>query len=153
MFRVQAALIPPLTRWAVRRKGIRQEGHLHGIRDWAAVWDNLIRDVEAAGVRRIELAINLPAAGEVYHGHWSLPSASGDAPAWSVVHTLHAGGVPAGILRVAGSVDGSRPRHLHKVEELVLALEGRLGSDLPSPAPSAVASPSYVNLPVTAPLG
>lgn len=149
LFRIQAALTPLLTGGAVRRRAIRQECHLHGVRDWAGVWDALIREAEAGGVWRIELAIDMTAAGEVYLGLWSLPTASEDGPNWSVVHTLYAGGVPAGILRVAGSVDASQSHDLAKVEELVRMLEGQLESDVPPPSPSAVALPSSVTAPLT----
>ena len=73
----------------------------------------------------------MAAAGEVYHGLWVLPAASGDDQCWSVVHNLYAGGVPAGVLHVAGSIDASRSPHLAKVEELVRMLEDQLGSDVP----------------------
>lgn len=148
LFRIQTALTPLLTGGAVRR-AIRQECHLHGVRDWVGVWDALIREAEAGGVWRIELAIDMTAAGEVYLGLWSLPTASEDGPNWSVVHTLYAGGVPAGILRVAGSVDAYRSRYLDKVEELVRVLEGQLESDVPPPSPSAVALPSSATAPLT----
>jgi len=151
LFRIQTALTPLLTGGAIRRRAIRQVCHLHGVRDWAGVWDALIREVEADGVWRIELAIDMTAADEVYLGLWSLPTASGDGPNWSVVHTLYAGGVPAGVLRVAGGVDARRSRYLDKVEELVRVLEGQLESDVPPPSPSAVASPPCVNMSVTAP--
>ena len=99
------------------------------------MWDALIREVEDGGVWRIELAIDMAAAGEVYHGLWILPAASEDDQSWSVVHTLYAGGVPAGVLHVAGSIDASQSPHLAKVEELVRMLEDQLGSDVPAPSP------------------
>ena len=151
-FRIQTALSPLLAGGTVRRGAIRQECRLHGVRDWAEVWDALIRRAEAGGVWRIELAIDMTAAGEVYHGLWSLPTASEDVPNWSVVHTLHAGGVPAGVLRVAGSVDACQSRYLDKVQELVRVLEGQLESDDLPPTHSAVPSPSCENLSFTAPL-
>jgi hypothetical protein len=92
----------------------------------------------------------MAAAGEVYHGLWSSPTASEDDQSWSVVHTLYAGGVPAGVLHVAGSIDASRSPHLAKVEELVLMLESQIGSDVPPPSPSVVPSPSYVRMSVPA---
>ncbi len=132
LFRIRTALSPLLTGGAVRQGGIQRACHLHGIRDWAGVWDALIREVEDGGVWRIELAIDMAAAGEVYHGLWILPAASGDDQCWSVVHNLYAGGVPAGVLHVAGSSDASQSHHLAKVEELVRMLEGQLGSDVPA---------------------
>jgi UDP-GlcNAc:undecaprenyl-phosphate GlcNAc-1-phosphate transferase len=140
LFRIQAALTPLLAGGAARRRAIRQECHLHGVRDWAGMWDGLIREVEGAGVERIELAIDMTAAGESYHGLWSLPTPSGEGPHWSVVHTLHAGGVPAGILRVAGSVGLYRSRYFDTVEKLVRVLEGELESGVPLALPSAVPS-------------
>jgi hypothetical protein len=116
------------------------------------VWDGLIREVEDGGVWRIELAIDMAAAGEVYHGLWSSPTASGDGPIWSVVHTLYANGAPAGLLRVAGNVDAGRSRYLDKVEELVRVLEGQLESQMPPPSLSVDESPTCVNLSMTAPL-
>ena len=71
LFRIRTALTPLLTGGAVRRGGIQRGCQLHGIRDWAGVWDALIREVEDGGVWRIELAIDMAAAGEVYHGLWS----------------------------------------------------------------------------------
>ena len=144
LFRIRTALTPLLTGGAVRQGGIQQGCHLHGIRDWAGVWDALIREVEDGGVWRIELAIDMAAAGEVYHGLWILPAASGDDQSWSVVHNLYAGGVPAGVLHVAGSIDASRSHHLAKVEELVRMLEDQLGSDVPPPSSAVVPSPSCV---------
>jgi len=150
LFQIRTALTPFLTGGAVRQGGIKRACHLHGIRDWAGVWDALIREVEDAGVRRVELAIDMAAAGEVYHGLWILPAASGDDQCWSVVHNLYAGGVPAGVLHVAGSIDASRSAYLAKVEELVRTLEGQLESDVPPPSSSVVPSPSCV--PMSAPL-
>ena len=150
LFRIRTALIPLLTGGAVRRGGIKQACHLHGIRDWAGVWDALIREVEDGGVWRVELAIDMAAAGEVYHGLWILPAASGDDQSWSVVHNLYAGGVPAGVLHVAGSIGASQSHHLAKVEELVRMLEDQLGSYVPPPSSSTVPSPSRV--PMSAPL-
>lgn len=141
LFRIRTALTPLLTCGAARRRAIRQECHLHGVRDWAGVWGALIREAEAGGVRRIELAIDMTAAGEAYHGLWSLPTATDDGPGWSVVHTLHAVGVPAGILRLAGGVDACRSRYLDKVEELVRMLEGHLEADVTPSLPSLVPSP------------
>jgi hypothetical protein len=92
----------------------------------------MVREVEDSGVWRVELAIDLPAAGEVYHGLWTLPMSSGDGQGWSVAHTLRAGGVPAGILRVAGGVDQSRSHYLHKVEGLLRILESHLESAVPA---------------------
>ena len=152
LFQIRTALTPFLTGKAVRQGGIKRACHLHGIRDWAGVWDALIREVENGGVWRVELAIDMAAAGEVYHGLWILPAASGDDQSWSVVHTLYAGGVPAGVLHVAGIIDASRSAYLAKVEELVRMLEGQLRSDVPPPSSSVVPSPSCVPMSVTAPL-
>jgi UDP-GlcNAc:undecaprenyl-phosphate/decaprenyl-phosphate GlcNAc-1-phosphate transferase len=149
-FRIRTALTPLLTGGAVRQGAIKQACHLHGIRDWAGVWDALIHKVEDGGVWRIELAIDMAAAGEVYHGLWILPVASGNDQCWSVVHNLYAGGVPAGVLQVAGSSDASQSHHLAKVEELVRMLEGQLGSDVPPSSPCVVPLPSCV--PMSAPL-
>ena len=145
-FRLQTAVAPFLTWGADRRGTVRQECHLHGIRDWAGVWDALIREVEASGVWRIELAIDMPAAGETYHGLWSLPAASEDEPNWSVVHTLSVEGVPAGILRIAGNVEACRSRYLDRVGELVRVLEGRLEMDVPPPLPFAAPSPGRLDV-------
>jgi UDP-GlcNAc:undecaprenyl-phosphate/decaprenyl-phosphate GlcNAc-1-phosphate transferase len=154
LFRIRTALAPLLARGPARRRGVRQECHLHGVRDWAGVWDALIREVEAGGVRRVELSIDMTAAGEAFHGLWSSPKAGEDGPSWSVVHTLHAGGVPAGVLRVSGSVGARRSRYLDEVEGLVRVLEGHLEADVPPPSPSDAPSPSpsCVNMSVTAPL-
>lgn len=138
-FRLEAAVAPFLTWGGDRRGAVRQECHLHGLRDWTGVWGALIRDVEASGVCRIEFAIDMPAAGETYHGLWSLPPASGDEPSWSVVHNLYVGGAHAGILHIAGSADACRSRYLDKVGELVRVLEIRLASDF---RPSVSAAPS-----------
>jgi UDP-GlcNAc:undecaprenyl-phosphate GlcNAc-1-phosphate transferase len=152
LFRIKVALTPLLTGLAARRPGIGQECHLHGTRDWAGVWDALVREGKASGVWRIELAIDMNAAGEVYYGHWSLPAATEDQPHWSVVHTLYAGGVVAGMISVAGKVNGSGSLYLHKVEKLVRVVEDRLvpgnASHLPSESPSL----SSVNLSVTSAL-
>jgi UDP-GlcNAc:undecaprenyl-phosphate GlcNAc-1-phosphate transferase len=144
--RTQAALTPLLTGWMLRRRGIRLGRHLHGIRDWERVWDALIREVETGGVRRMELAVDMAAAGESYHGRWSLPTAPEDDSHWSVVHTLYAGDVPTGTLRVAVSDEACQSRPLGRVEELVRVLEGQLGSHVPPP------SPSCANLSASAPL-
>ncbi|MBV8457689.1 MAG: hypothetical protein JO122_13860, partial [Acetobacteraceae bacterium] len=149
LFQIRTALTPFLTGGAVRQGGIKRACHLHGIRDWAGVWDALIREVEDGGMWRVELAIDMAAAGEVYHGLWILPAASGDDQCWSVVHNLYAGGVPAGVLHVAGSIDASRSAYLAKVEELVRMLEGQLGSDVPPPSSSVVPSPSCVPMSAT----
>ena len=144
LFRIRTALTPLLTGGAVRQGGVQRGCQLHGIRDWAGVWDALIHEVEDGGVWRMELAIDMAAAGEVYHGLWVLPAASGNDECWSVVHNLYAGGVPAGVLHVAGSSDASQSHHLAKVEELVRMLEDQLGSDVPPPSLFVVPSPSRV---------
>ena len=146
LFQVRTTLTPLLSGRAVRQGGIQRACHLHGIRDWAGLWDSLIRAVEDGGVWRIELAIDIAAAGEVYHGLWSSPTASAADQSWSVVHTLYAEGVPAGVLHVAGSIDASRSPYLSKVEELVRMLEGQLGSDVPAAPTSEAPSPSCVQM-------
>ena len=140
LFRLKVALTPISAGLAVRGRGIGQECHLHGNRDWAVVWDALVREGEASGVWRIELAIDMTAAGEVYHGHWSLPKAAEDKPHWSIVHTLYAGDVVAGMISVSGNVDACGSPYLDKVEKLVRVVEDRLVSEdapvsVPEPAP------------------
>ncbi len=152
LVQIRTALTPLVTGGAVQQGAVQRACHLHGIRDWAGVWDALIHEVEDGGVRRIELAIDMAAAGEVYHGLWSSPTASADDQGWSVVHTLYAGGVPAGVLHVAGSIDACRSPHLGKVEDLVRMLEGQLGPNVPPLSPSVVPTLSYVHRSVTAPL-
>jgi UDP-GlcNAc:undecaprenyl-phosphate/decaprenyl-phosphate GlcNAc-1-phosphate transferase len=139
-FRIQMALAPLLVGGAARRRAIRQECHLHGVRDWAGVWDALIREVEPGGVWRVELEIDMTSAGEAYHALWRSPTASGGGTIWSVVHTLRAGGAPVGTLRVAGIAHTIRSCTLDKVEELVRMLEVQLESDVPLPLPSTVPS-------------
>jgi UDP-GlcNAc:undecaprenyl-phosphate/decaprenyl-phosphate GlcNAc-1-phosphate transferase len=148
-FRLRTALASLLKVRAARQRGIRQECHLHGIRDWAGVWDALIRAAEAMEVQRVELSIDMAAAGEVYHGLWCAAMESEEGPNWSVVHTLHARGVPAGILRVAGSAEARQTRYLDQVEQLVRVLEGHLEFDAPAPVPATVPAPPFVNLPVS----
>jgi UDP-GlcNAc:undecaprenyl-phosphate GlcNAc-1-phosphate transferase len=126
LFRLKVALTPVSAALAVRGSGIGQECHLHGNRDWAGVWNVLVREGEASGVSRIELAIEMTAAGEVYRGHWSLPTAAEDEPRWSIVHTLHAGDIVAGMITVSGNVDGCGSPYLDKVEKLVRVVEDRL---------------------------
>jgi UDP-GlcNAc:undecaprenyl-phosphate/decaprenyl-phosphate GlcNAc-1-phosphate transferase len=150
MFQIRTALVPLLTGGAGRRGGIQRACHLHGIRDWTGVWDAMVHEFEDSGVWRVELAIDLPAAGEVYHGLWTLPTSTGDGPSWSVAHTLHARGAPAGILRVAGDVDECRPHYLDKVEGLVRILEGHLESAVPPAHSPEVRSLASENIPATA---
>jgi len=146
------ALTPLSAGLAVRGRGIGQECHLHGNRNWGDVWDALVREGEASGVWRIDLAIDMTAAGEAYHGHWSLPAAAEDEPHWSIVHTLYAGDVVAGMISVAGNVDACGSPYLDKVEKLVRVLEGRLVSGDASVPPSEARSLSNVNLPVNSAL-
>ncbi len=152
LFRIKVALTPLSAGLAVRGRGIGQECHLHGNRDWGDVWDALVREGEASGVWRIDLAIDMTAAGEAYHGHWSLPAAAEDEPHLSIVHTLYAGDVVAGMISVAGNVDACGSPYLDKVEKLVRVLEGRLVSDDASVPPSEARSLSNVNLPVNSAL-
>jgi UDP-GlcNAc:undecaprenyl-phosphate/decaprenyl-phosphate GlcNAc-1-phosphate transferase len=129
IFRLKRASTRFLDRGSAQAGTIRQECRLHGGRDWAVVWDALIRSAEVGDVRQIEMAIDMPAAGETYHGLWSLSTAAEVVPHWSVVHSIHVRGVHAGELRVSGSIDTSRARYLDKVEELVRILEGHLEAD------------------------
>jgi len=152
LFRIKVALTPLSAGLAVRGRGIGQECHLHGNRNWGDVWDALVREGEASGVWRIDLAIDMTAAGEAYHGHWSLPAAAEDEPHWSIVHTLYAGDVVAGMISVAGNVDACGSPYLDKVEKLVRVLEGRLVSGDASVPPSEARSLSNVNLPVNSAL-
>jgi UDP-GlcNAc:undecaprenyl-phosphate/decaprenyl-phosphate GlcNAc-1-phosphate transferase len=144
LFRLKVALTPLWAGLAVPGRGIGQECHLHGNRDWAGVWDALVREGEASGVWRIELAIEMTAAGEVYHGHWSLPTATEGEPHWSIVHTLYAGDVEAGMISVSGNVDACGSPYLDKVEKLVRVVEDRL---VPEDAPlSSAETPTLSNV-------
>jgi UDP-GlcNAc:undecaprenyl-phosphate/decaprenyl-phosphate GlcNAc-1-phosphate transferase len=133
LYRLKAALARFLAGGALGQGAIRHECRLTGARDWAIVWNTLILRAEAAGVRRIELAIDMPAAGETYHGLWSLPMAPEGPPTWSVIHSLQVGNMHAGTLRVSGSIDASRDRYLDTVEELVRILEDQLATDIAPP--------------------
>jgi hypothetical protein len=150
MFRIRTALAPLWTAGTLRRGGIERACHIHGIRDWTGVWDAMVREVEGSGVWRVELAIDLPAAGEVYHGLWTLPTSGGDGPSWSVAHTLHTGGVPAGILRVAGDIDECRSHYLMKVEGLVRILEDHLEAAVPPAQSPELQSPTSETSPAIA---
>jgi UDP-GlcNAc:undecaprenyl-phosphate GlcNAc-1-phosphate transferase len=149
LFRVKVALVPLSTGLALRKRGIAQECHLHGIRDWAAIWDAVVHEGEASGVWRIDLAIDMTAAGEVYHGHWSLPAAAENEPHWSVVHTLYAGNVVAGMISVSGKkVDAFGSPYLDKVEKLVRVVEDRLVDNADPLSPSDSSTLSSLNLSV-----
>jgi UDP-GlcNAc:undecaprenyl-phosphate/decaprenyl-phosphate GlcNAc-1-phosphate transferase len=127
LFRLRPPMANFLTKRSARRGVIRHECHLLGSRDWKGVWDALVREVEAsADLHRVELAIDMPSAGETYHGLWSLAKDSGGRPGWTIAHSFHVGGVEAGVLRVAGSTDATRSQYLEKVEFLVRDLESRL---------------------------
>jgi hypothetical protein len=129
LFRMRVALAPLSSRMGARGEGMGQACHVHGHRDWGRIWDALVREGEASGVRRIELAIEMTAAGEIYHGHWSLPTASPAEPHWSVVHSIRAGGVAAGVIHVSGDVDTCGSPYLDKVEKLVRVVECRIVSE------------------------
>jgi UDP-GlcNAc:undecaprenyl-phosphate GlcNAc-1-phosphate transferase len=131
MFRLRRASANFLGGGPAQARAVRQECRLHGGRDWAGVWDALIRSAESGDVRRIEMAIDMPAAGETYHGHWALSNESEPLPHWSVVHSIRFRGGHAGELRVSGGIDQSRDRYLDKVEELVRILETHLEADDP----------------------
>ncbi len=152
LFRIKVAVAPLLKGLSARGMGIDQECHLHGTRDWAAVWDDLVREAEASAVWRLELSIDMAAAGEVYYGHWSLPMAIEDEPHWSVVHVLHAGGKSAGMISVAGTVNASGSPYLDKVEKLVRVVEDRLLPENARLSPPGAAPLSNVNLTVTSAL-
>ncbi len=119
LFRLNGALSPLSMARFIRGSGIGQECHLRGTRDWASVWDTLVREAEASGVRRIELAIELAAAGELYHACWSSNGASQDEPHWSIVHTLYTGDLVAGTISASGFVNECGGAYLDKVERLV----------------------------------
>jgi UDP-GlcNAc:undecaprenyl-phosphate/decaprenyl-phosphate GlcNAc-1-phosphate transferase len=152
LFRLKVALTPLSPGLAVRGRGIGQECHLRGNRDWAGVWHALIREGEASGVWRIELAIEMTAAGEVYHGHWSLPTAADDEPHWSIVHTLYAGDALAGMISVSGNVDACGSPYLDKVEKLVRVVEDQLVPDNAPVSSSETLALSNVNLSVNSAL-
>ena len=129
-YRLRSTVTRLLPSGGFRRGAIRHECRLLGVRDWAGIWDTLIRAVEAAGMRSVELAIEMPSVGETYHGLWTVPAASEGRPAWSVVHSLQVGGSHAGTIRVAGDIDPDRTRYLDRVEDLVRGLEGQLEEEL-----------------------
>lgn len=131
MFRLKRSSAKFLVGGSAETKTIRQECRLHGGRDWAEVWDALIGSVEAGDVRRIEMAIDMPAIGETYHGLWSLATAAEATPHWSIIHSIQVRGIHAGELRVSGAVVDSRVQYLDKVEGLVRILEGHLEADDP----------------------
>ena len=100
------------------------------------------------GVWRIELAIEMTAAGELYHGQWSRPAAGDDQRRWSIVHTLHAGDVVAGAITLSGTAAAGGVPYLDKVEKLVRVVEDRLVSQDSSVSASETTSLSAVRLSV-----
>jgi UDP-GlcNAc:undecaprenyl-phosphate GlcNAc-1-phosphate transferase len=147
LFRLRVATAPFRMRLALRHHATAQECHLRGCRDWTGIWNALVREGEASGVWRIDLAIDMVAAGEVYHGYWTSPAATLDEPRWSIVHTIHAGDSVAGMIRVSGGVDCRGTPYLDKVENLVHVVESRLLSDAhPAPAAPAAAARSFSNV-------
>jgi hypothetical protein len=148
LFRIKVALSPFWRGMDLRGRGIGQRCHLRGHRDWGQVWDALVREGEASGVWRVELAIDMTASGEVYHGHWSLPAAAEAEPDWSVIHNLCAGEMVVGMIRVSGTVDACGSAYLDKVEKLVRVVERHLVSEH-APLLRSESSPLYnVNLSV-----
>jgi UDP-GlcNAc:undecaprenyl-phosphate GlcNAc-1-phosphate transferase len=148
-FRIKTVLAPI---WAAARGcGVHHECHLQGIRDWAAVWESVLQAAEAGSVQRVELSIEMTAAGEAFLAHWSAPDVPEEETSWLVVHTLHTRGVPMGVLRLAGTADGGCCRYLDHVQELVQLLESRLQAAVADPAPTVavVAVPPRAGLPVT----
>ncbi|MGO9469986.1 MAG: MraY family glycosyltransferase [Isosphaeraceae bacterium] len=148
LFRLKVASTPLSARFAVRDRdhGIGQECHLHGNRDWAGLWDILVREGEASGVWRIDLTIDMTTTGEAYHGHWSTTAASEQEPHWSIVHTLHAGSTVAGTISMAGKVDAGGSHYLDKVEKLVRVVERRLVPDFDQATVSDSDSPSLAGV-------
>ena len=143
-FRLAIALAPRSTSLADSGRSIDRECRVNGNRDWRELWHALVRAGEASGVLRIELAIDMTAAGESYRGHWSRPADSAAGPRWSIAHTLYSGGTAAGRIHVSGSVDPSEMHYFEKVERLVRDVERRLApanipySSAPIPALSAL---------------
>jgi UDP-GlcNAc:undecaprenyl-phosphate/decaprenyl-phosphate GlcNAc-1-phosphate transferase len=140
LFRLKVALTPISARLAVGGGAIGRECHLHGSRDWTGVWDALVHESEDSGIYSIELAIDMTASGEAYHGHYKLPKPDNDKPHWSIVHTLYAGDMFAGVITVSGNVDACGSPYLHNVEKLVRVVEDRLVSgdavvSVPGPPP------------------
>jgi UDP-GlcNAc:undecaprenyl-phosphate/decaprenyl-phosphate GlcNAc-1-phosphate transferase len=156
LYRLRPHLTGFLTSRSGRKGVIRYECHLLGSRDWTGLWGDLLHDVESADFHHVELVIEMPAAGETYHGLWTISKDSGGLPDWSIVHSFHVGGNQAGTLRVAGSADATRTQYLEKVEELVRDLEVRLEEEMgwalgvqsakdnpPAIIPDPVASPRF----------
>jgi UDP-GlcNAc:undecaprenyl-phosphate GlcNAc-1-phosphate transferase len=152
-FRIKASIAPI---WAAaRRSAVRHECHLQGIRDWAAVWDDLLRAADPESIQRIELTIDMTAAGEAFLGQWSSSEAPDEETSWLLVHTLHSRGIPMGTLRLAGNAEGGHSHYLNHVQDLVQMAEGHLQAAVATASPAAVASvviPTGATLPVTAPL-
>ncbi len=140
-FRARVAMTTLSWGLAVRhRGGNAQKCPLLGSRGWADLWEALVQEGEAIGVWRIDLAINMAAAGGVYHGHWSSPSTAAIKPQWLVTHTLYFGDVAAGTINVCGKVDGGGSPYLDKVEKLVRIVESRLVADQPVVASASESS-------------
>ena len=130
LFRLKPSLTNFLTSRSAQRGVVRYECHLLGRRDWAGVWDALVQDAETAGFHQVELAIDMPAAGETYHGLWNIRKDFEGRPNWSIAHAFQVAGTQAGVVRVAGCAEASRSRYLEKVEGLIQDLELRLEAEM-----------------------
>jgi hypothetical protein len=98
----------------------------------------VVRAAEAGSVQRVELTIEMTAAGEAFLAHWSSPAAPEEGTSWLVVHTLHSRGIPLGVLRLAGTAEGGCHGYLDHVQELVQLLEGHLQAAVAPPAAPVV---------------
>ena len=97
--------------------------HLQGSRDWTAPWQAAVKELSQAGAKRVELTINIPRAGEVFHALWTLAEGARHGRNWQVSHDILADHICIGILRVSGRDNAVSLKHLAQVHETIIKLE------------------------------
>ncbi len=100
--------------------------HLQGFRDWADPWQTTIEEFAKIGANRVELTINVPRAGEVFHALWTRSNGMHRGRSWTVIHNLQFEDSPAGVLRVSGVNQNHRQNHLLAIQEMIQLIEQRL---------------------------
>ncbi len=136
--KVGRSLVPPISVWQaqVHETSIR----LQGSRRWELLWETFTESADKLSLCEIRLDVDLPAAGERYHGSWERPRRGDRESCWRIEFPLIAMDRSVGRLLIVGEHDGeSTFRNIQELMELIEPLEVQLATDPETAVPVPVA--------------